>query len=144
MVDQLGDQVRTLRAEDGKELLDLPDAPPLPDEDTPAPPRFLPEYDNVLLSYADRSRMNPAGHPLPLMGGNGGRAGTFLLDGEFSGTWKITSNAAAATLDITPFARLKAADEAGLTAEGARLLAFAAGPADADADAQDVRVLPVP
>lgn len=81
------------------------------------------------------------------MAGNGGRAGTFLLGGEFSGTWKISvspvaastaaASTAAATLEISPFARLTAGDEGGLTAEGARLLAFAAG----QAESRDVRVL---
>ncbi len=145
-VERLRPHLRVFRTESGTELLDLPDAP-LPDPDTPAPPRFLPEYDNVLLSYADRTRMNPAGHQLPLMAGNGGRAGTFLLGGEFSGTWKISvspvaastaaASTAAATLEISPFARLTAGDEGGLTAEGARLLAFAAG----QAESRDVRVL---
>ncbi len=136
VAERLRPRLRAFRAESGTELLDLPDAT-LPDPETPAPPRFLPEYDNVLLSYADRTRLNPAGHRLPLLGGNGARAGTFLLDGEFSGTWKISVSPAAATLEITAFARLTADDEAALTDEGTRLLAFAAG----QAASHDVRVL---
>lgn len=118
----------------GAELLDLPDAP-RPDPDTPAPPRFLPEYDNLLLSHADRGRVNPGGHPVPLYPGNGGRCGMLLLDGRFRGTWRITAggrrNAAkdTATLLIQPFAALPGADEAALTEEGTALLGFAAAQA---------------
>jgi hypothetical protein len=44
--------LRAFRGEAGQALYDLPDAP-RPSEDTPAPPRFLPEYDNLLLSHND-------------------------------------------------------------------------------------------
>ena len=56
VTDRLGDRVRRFRNEAGRELLDLPDAP-RPDPDTPAPVRFLPDYDNVVLSHADRGRI---------------------------------------------------------------------------------------
>jgi hypothetical protein len=52
--------LRTDRAEDGRELLDLPDEPRA-EPDVPAPVRFLPQYDNVLLGHADRGRIVPAG-----------------------------------------------------------------------------------
>jgi hypothetical protein len=71
----------------------------LPDEDTPAPVRFLPEYDNVLLSYTDRSRVNPYGHPIPLPPGDGAKAGTVLVEGELRGTWKWTGSVVEVTTD---------------------------------------------
>jgi hypothetical protein len=68
--------------EDG--LVDVPDAP-WPDPGTPAPPRFLPEYDNVLLSHADRARIVPERLPLP----RGATRGFVLVDGFATATWRF-------------------------------------------------------
>jgi hypothetical protein len=125
VADGLGPVLRRFRGEDGRELLDLPDAP-RPGADTPAPPRFLPEYDNVLLSHADRSRIVPGNRPIPLPPGNGGAKGTLLVDGMFHGTWEIRRTGPRATLVIETFAPLTGADVGAVTDEGMRLLAFAA------------------
>ena len=124
VADRLRPRLRTFTDPAGAELLDLPDAP-LPSEDIQAPPRFLPEYDNVLFSYADRTRVNPDKNEIPLAPGNGGRCGTVLVDGTFQATWQITTAGDSATLLIKPFGRLPKADLDGLTDEGGRLLAFA-------------------
>lgn len=137
VVERLRPRLRTFRDEHGNELFDLPDAP-RPNPDTPAPPRFLPEYDNVLLSHADRARIMAADRRIPLLPGNGGVTGTVLVDGFFQATWKITRQRTTATLTIEPFVPLSPQDRAALAEEGTRLLAFAA----ADADTYDIQFAP--
>jgi hypothetical protein len=111
------------RDERGRDVFDLPDAP-RPHADSPAPVRFLPEYDNVLLGHADRSRIIPAGRSIPLPPGNGATMGTVLLDGFYAGTWRIARSAGRATLTIRPFEPVAPADAAALADEGGRLVAF--------------------
>jgi hypothetical protein len=113
--------VRVFRGQVGQALYDLPDAP-RPDQDTPAPPRFLPEYDNLLLSHSDRTRVIPHRRPVPLPPGNGATGGTFLIDGRWHGTWQLRDQ----KLRIQPFASLPAADRDALLAEAAELREFIA------------------
>jgi hypothetical protein len=117
--------VRTFRGADGRPLYDLPDAP-RPAEDTPAPPRFLPEYDNLLLSHADRTRVIPGQRAVPLPPGNGATTGTFLVDGSWQGTWQIRDQA----LHIRPFTKPRHADRNALLAEAEQLCAFVAPQAE--------------
>jgi Winged helix DNA-binding domain len=132
VTERIAGQLRTLSGPGGEELLDLPGAP-RPDPDTPAPPRFLPEYDNLLLSYADRRRVIPHGRPVPLPPGNGSAQGTLLIDGQWNATWKITQSVLHAVLHIQPFIPLSPAAADAITAEGAHLLDFAAkSPANHD------------
>ena len=151
VVDRLRHRLRTFRDEDGRELFDLPDAP-RPDPDTPAPPRFLPEYDNIQFAHADRRRVIPEGRRPPLYPGNGGTLGTILVDGRLAGTWRLDTPAPAASsrsgpaaestvLTIEPYAELPARDREQLTDEAARLLAFTSPAAPA---AADVRIIPAP
>jgi hypothetical protein len=127
VTDRLGDrrELRRFRDEDGRELVDLPDAP-RPDPDTPAPPRFLPEYDNLLLSHDDRRRVNPDGRRVPLPPGNGGTGGMLLVDGLYRADWKITRSRDGdeATLAVAPFAELTPADRRAVADEGHELLGF--------------------
>jgi hypothetical protein len=132
IADRLRPSLRVFRDENGNELLDLPDAP-RPDPSTPVPPRFLPEYDNLLLSHADRTRFITGGEQVPLPPGNGARFGTLLVDGTLSATWRITSEKDVAAVHIEPFGRLPERD--AIAAEGERLLAFVV----AEAASRDVR-----
>ncbi len=125
VTERLRPRLRAFRDSSGAELLDLPDAA-RPDPDTPAPLRFLPEYDNILLSYADRTRVIPGRRAVPLPPGLGGTSGTVLIDGFWQATWKIGRRSRAVTLRIEPFARLSAEQTAAVMAEGTRLLAFVA------------------
>jgi hypothetical protein len=119
--------LRTFHGEAGQTLYDLPDAPRL-SEDMPAPPRFLPAYDNLLLSHKDRTRVISGNRPVPLPPGNGTTAGTFLVDGMWEGTWQIRDQ----TLRIQPFTKLRRADRDALLTEAARLCAFIAPQAKYD------------
>jgi hypothetical protein len=134
-VEAMRAQLRVFRDESGKELLDLPDAP-LPDPDVPAPPRFLPEYDNALLAHADRSRVVSDDNRKRIWTSNG-LLSSFLVDGMVAGRWKISRDSKRAVLGIEPFARLSKDDRAALVEEGLRLLEFT----DGDEVAHDIRWL---
>ncbi|MEV0322544.1 winged helix DNA-binding domain-containing protein [Streptomyces sp. NPDC050658] len=120
--ERLRPQLRTFRDENGTELFDLPDAP-RPDPDTPAPPRFLPEYDNLLLSHADRTRVVPAEYKGRTWKGNFAYC-VFLLDGFLAGVWRLTEDAKSGTavLTIEPFGKPGRAQRDELTGEAERML----------------------
>lgn len=133
VTDRLSARLRTFTGPDGAELLDLPDAP-RPDENVPAPPRFLPEYDNLLLSFADRSRVIRGHRQVPLPAGNGATTGTLLVNGQWYADWTITRGRDRAVLEISPFGPLGVVGQDAVAAEGSRLLEFAA-----PAAAHDIR-----
>ena len=114
--ERLRPRLATFRDENGVELFDLPDAP-RPDPDTPAPPRLLPEFDNLLLSHADRTRVIP-----PANRGRTWQANTFycplLVDGFLAGVWRIIGDA----LVIEPFTDLSRAERTEVTEEAERVL----------------------
>lgn len=138
IVERLRPQLAFFRDEAGKELFDLPDAP-RPDPETPAPPRFLPVYDNLLVSHADRRRIISDRDRKRIASRNGQVPGTVLIGGFVRGTWAITRHRGRATLRITLFAPIAPSDRDALAAEGTRLLAFAA----ADAASQAIEFVDV-
>jgi hypothetical protein len=124
-VDRLRPRLRVFQSEDGKELFDLPDAP-RPDPDTPASPRFLPEFDNILLAHADRRRIIADEHRKRIATLNGMVPGTVLIDGFVRGAWKVRRARGGATLEIGMYARLPRKERGALMEEGERLLGFLA------------------
>jgi hypothetical protein len=121
VIDRLRPDLRTFRDEGGRELLDVPGGP-LADPGTPAPPRLLPEFDNVTLSHADRSRVladRGPGGPFP----RGSTIGTLLVDGFHRANWKAEDG----TLTIDSFTGEPGdppGTRAAIEAESAGLLRF--------------------
>lgn len=100
----LRDRLLTFRLEGGRrELFDLPDAP-RPDPETPAPPRLLGEFDQLLLAHDDRSRVIADEHRPLVTTKNLRVKAVFLLDGVVAGTWTSEVTRGAATLTLEPFA----------------------------------------
>jgi len=111
--------LRRFRDEHGRELLDVLRAP-LPDPESPAPVRFLPKWDNVLLAFADRTRVLPERYRKTVIGMNGDVAQTFLVDGFVGGMWRVESG----RIRIEPFAPLSRSAQSEVAEEAERLEAF--------------------
>jgi hypothetical protein len=123
VVERLRPRLSTFRDERGKELFDVPDSP-MPDPDTPAPPRFLPEFDNLILSHADRTRVIAEEYRKAIASRNGMVPASALVDGFVRGTWKTERSRGKATLEIKPFEHLPKRDRDALAEEGERLIRF--------------------
>jgi winged helix DNA-binding protein len=132
VVERLRPKLRTFGDERRRELFDLPDGP-LPDPDTPAPPRFLPEFDNLLIGHHDRTRVIDHAYRHVIF------TGTLLVDGFVHATWSIKRGRDTATLTIEPLRRLTKIDRLAVSEEGERLLTFAAS----EAARRDVRIIAV-
>ena len=135
VVERLRPVLRTFRDERGRELFDPPEAP-RPDPETPAPPRFLPEYDNALLSHADRSRFVSSEHRGVFSRVQGPIHGSVLHDGFGFGLWRLDRDreTGKATLVVSHVERAPKRALATVAAEARRLLRFVA----ADASAHEV------
>ncbi|SEH01993.1 Winged helix DNA-binding domain-containing protein [Nonomuraea solani] len=105
----------------GRELFDLPDAP-RPGGDVPAPVRFLPDFDTLILGHADRTRVLAEEYKSRVSTKNLRIKAVFLVDGFAAGTWQIKRSGKKARLLVSPFTSV---DPAALEEEGQRLLAFA-------------------
>jgi hypothetical protein len=123
VLDGLREQLVTFQA--GKrELFDLPDAP-RPGADADAPPRFLADFDSLVLAHDDRTRIIADEHRPKIASRNLRIPAMVLWDGFAAGTWKIERKRGAATLIVTPFAKLPRAAARAMEPEALALLAFA-------------------
>jgi hypothetical protein len=119
---------------DGKrELVDLPDAP-RPDPDSPAPVRFIAEWDNLLIGHQRRTRIMSEENRKRIATPNGMVPGTVLIDGFMNGTWKVIEGKGSAELVITPFLPITPGIRNELEEEGLRLLTFLTPDATANRD----------
>lgn len=123
-LEALKPELRVYRDEAGKELYDLPDAP-LPDADIPAPVRFMPPFDNLIISHADRSRVISEDAYKQVFLSAARVMPTILVDGVVAGRWNTERDSAAATLRVEAFQPFDPQTETALIAEGERLLRFA-------------------
>lgn len=121
--EELRPELVTYRDEQGKELFDLPDQS-LPAEDTPAPVRFLPEFDNILLSHKKRTRIVADEHRKKVFLPGLRVAATILVDGFVAGVWKVEKTRGTAALLIEPFDKLRKETHTALTEEGEQLVRF--------------------
>ncbi|MBV9227737.1 MAG: AlkZ family DNA glycosylase [Chloroflexi bacterium] len=119
-IEELRPQLSTFRDEQGRELFDLPDAP-RPEADTPAPVRFLPDFDNLLFGHADRRRVIADEYRSTIFVGNS-RCTSFLVDGFVCGRWNVERRAASANLVIEPFEPLSPSVKNEVQEEGERLM----------------------
>jgi hypothetical protein len=130
-------ELAVFRNERGRELFDLPGAP-RPGDDVPAPARFLPEFDNLVLAHADRTRLLADEYRGALVTKNLRVRATFLWDGMVAGTWEMERRGATAALRMTPFRALPRGAGKALRTEAEALLHFA----EDDAASVDVQVAP--
>jgi hypothetical protein len=124
VLDGMRESLAVFADERGRELFDLLDAP-RPDSAVPAPPRFLPEFDNLVLAHDDRSRVIADEHRPLVTTKNLRVRATFLVDGVVAGTWTIEVKRKVATLRIAPFATLARRARTALAEEGEALVRFA-------------------
>jgi len=106
------------------ERYDLPDQT-YPDPDTPASVRLLPEFDNLVVAYADRTRLMSDDYRARVCVGSM-IAATVLVDGTVRGSWKLNWGKGSATLTVELFERLSTVEQEEVEAEATRLLEYAA------------------
>ena len=119
----------TFRDAGGTELFDLPRAP-RPDGDVDVPVRLIPDYDNILLGHADRSRIMPAGRHLGMFSSNGVMQGAVLVDGIVRAMWVPRQARGATTLEIAAFERPLGRSDRPAIEEEARSLLDLLAPGD--------------
>jgi hypothetical protein len=129
VIDGLRPRLRVWRTEDGGELLDVENGL-FPDPETPAPVRFLPEFENAILGFADRSRILPPGAGRPYW------KGAVLVDGFAAGTWRFDRSGEAVAIEVGLWRKLTRAEGSDVEAEASALLEWT----EPDAHGGEVRI----
>lgn len=135
-LERIASKLRIFSDEQGRLLYDLPRAP-RPKGDIPAPVRFLPRYDELLISYHCRDRVIAPAHRRAVYTKNAIVEAVVMVDGFAAGTWRLDRAKNEAVLAVAPFARLAHRDRRAVEAEGQALLSFLAS----DANTVGVRFL---
>ncbi|MFL5686357.1 MAG: winged helix DNA-binding domain-containing protein [Chloroflexota bacterium] len=117
--------LRMYRAESGRALVDLADAP-LPDEDIAAPPRLLPMWDSTVLAHDDRTRIISDADRPQIIAPNGDTLPSILVDGFVAGRWWAVAEDGRTRIELEPFRRLSAPDRVALEEVADRLARFVA------------------
>jgi hypothetical protein len=125
VLERLAPSLKRFADQQGRVLFDLPRAS-RPSEDTKAPVRFLPRYDELLIGYAHRDRVIAARHRPAVYSKNAIIEAVFLVDGMAAGTWAVERTKSEAVLHVRPFGTLARADRAAAVEEGERLARFIA------------------
>jgi hypothetical protein len=121
--ERLRPKLEAFRDERDRELFDLPEAP-RPPGDTPSPVRLLPEFDNLVLAHAERSRVIDDEHRKSLTTKNLRVRATVLVDGRVAAFWKVEKKAGRATIAVEPLVKLRAAERKAVTAEAEGVARF--------------------
>ncbi|MGG1515644.1 winged helix DNA-binding domain-containing protein [Paenibacillus oryzisoli] len=137
VLEQLKGELVTFQTDQGAVLFDLPDAP-RPEADTPAVPRFLGEFDNILLAHADRSRILEDRYRNRVFTSNGIVRPTILIDGYVAGTWKLHRERGKTAIVAEMFEKLDPSEKDALLEEGERLLHFVG----AETEASEIIIIP--
>ena len=119
IIARLRPHLRVYRDEAGRELYDVSDGV-FAERSAPAPVRFLPQYDNVFLAHADRSRVMDR----VTWGASFTHRGSFFVDGFLAGAWKLTDKKRNATLVVDIRTRKRLAERRQIREEAEALLVF--------------------
>jgi sulfur transfer complex TusBCD TusB component (DsrH family) len=127
--ERLRPQLVMFQNQQGEELFDLPHAP-RPEAEIEAAPRFLGEFDHVLLSHDNRTRIMDENDRRRIITNNGIVKATILVDGFVAGGWTIVQQGNTAVLNIESFRALTLEQADQLVTEGERLLRYAVAEGD--------------
>jgi hypothetical protein len=132
VVEPMRDRLRVFADQDGRELFDLMDGP-RPGPDVPAPARLVAEFDNLILSHDDRTRIMAPDDRQQLFKLQNSFPGSVLLDGFVAGCWRVKRTKGTATMTVELFRpRVPARDGDAIVAEAERVLGVTAPAATPD------------